>query len=164
MKTTQKIRDVNKKVLFSSTNLVHYCKDDIDRRLSSSYYRGIVKKCFESQQEIFLLLNKLMNKKLDPLSDGVDEDPLKIYNEEKEWDNDESPVLYLQYIRENPPEILKVINALERFSERDVVITISLECFESSLTVKMSGNSSIYPPKNYFIMLNYEKNENKSLC
>lgn len=128
------------KVNFSDINTVYISPDKVRRRLSSSYYRGLVNRCSEAHKEIFCILNRFTNNGLSPLSDDKDDDPLKIRDPFIDWDNDESPIKFLEVIKKNPLVIKKVIKTLE-FYKDPVIVTIDLtsEFFKGYLSVRMSG-------------------------
>lgn len=139
-----------KKVGFHHTDSVQIFSDNIRRRMSSAYYRGLVTRCVEAQKELFSILNRVTGDGFSPLYEDPDEDPLKVKNPDISWDEDESPIEFLHGIKKTPSDIRKVVNVLERSvcdATTDNVVTISLKSisFQGFLTVRVSGKPFTVP-------------------
>lgn len=134
------------KVSFDLTKQTVVISDNYRRRLSSSYYRDLPKRCSESQDKIYDILNNITNGSFLPLNEG---DNLKVFNPSMMWDEDESPIDLLEFIKTEPDIIIKVLNKLtiNRRPSKSHKVTISLndvvvfkkgKPFQSFLTVRIS--------------------------
>ena len=136
------------------TNDVKICmiEKKVDRMLSMSYYRNIIGKCSIAHKKIYKIINNITNNFLIPLNEYPD-DPIKINDPKRRWDEDESPFEILQKWIKEPYCIKDCINALERKSKLvenyflGMKLTIELpktnineNCFNVILQVRLSGN------------------------
>jgi hypothetical protein len=108
-----------KSVTFSSKVQIE-TSPDIDRRIGSGFYRGLIRKCTEAQREIYCILERHTSGGILPLGSGDDgqdqdeEDPVRVNDPNVGWDKDESPLELLQYWKDYPDEISGFIETLQR--------------------------------------------------
>lgn len=87
--------------------------ENIDRMLSMSYYRDLIGKCSRAHQQLYNIINNITNNFLIPL-DEYPEDPLKINDPNRKWDEDESPFEILDKWKKDPSCIKKYISSIEK--------------------------------------------------
>lgn len=101
------------KIVTFNTSVKIYIADDIDRMLSMSYYRNLIGKCTKSHNKIYDILNYVTNNFLIPLYDKT-EDPIRIIDPLKLWDEDDTPDKILKSWKENPLSIRDYVKEIEK--------------------------------------------------
>lgn len=146
MKNTKKIKfNLQKKYI---------TVDNVERRLSMDYYRGLIKKCSESHRKIFNILNKFTNNSFLPLDNK--DDPIHIKNPNKNWDTDDSPCRLLLiwensiFFKHHLKIINNKINLLSTNEEQYIKINIKHRKELFIINAKISG-LILKKMKNYYI-------------
>ena len=114
----------DKLVTFKKTVKINIIEYKIDRMLSMSYYRDLMRKCSDAHKKIYNVINNITNNLLIPLDDGSGgsggsgesdgfEDPINIWDPQRKWDEDESPIEILESWGKNPLLIKNHIDALK---------------------------------------------------
>jgi hypothetical protein len=103
--------------------------ENISRRLSSGYYRGLMKQCDEAQKELYKMIQNKSGGLLAPLYDL--DDPIKIVDPQKSWDEDESPILFLKLVQLKPGIMKKITHLLNSFYHKNEVVIIPLDQIKS---------------------------------
>ena len=142
------------KIVTFKTDVTIYVIKYEERRLSMSYYRDLIGKCSRAQQEIYGIINNITNNFFIPLYEK--EEPIRIIDKKRKWDEDESPIEILNMWKKNTLVIKNHIDSLERRIKKThnikpgKIIMLCLPeveangtCFRGILHARLSGNTTL---------------------